>query len=328
MKRGSNSLGTNLMLSVGPYFANYGSAFEGDIEQLSISEDPQQAERQCHFQTGDHFELIKDDNGNNNGGGVITTTTVNPQKDTKTARPVAVTCRVPCQNGGTCNESGMCACPLGYTGDSCQSALCSTGCQNGGICSHPGHCKCFGNFTGNFCETPVCSPPCVNSGQCIGNNQCACPYGSVGQDCQPFCRQGCHNGGCVFVMTSVGVLKATPASRARRLFAVMAVLTEASVFRPIAVLARPTSGAKTATNLVVVSRCRNGGTCVAPNVCACTAGYWGPRCKKYKCDKKCRNGGKVRGPQQVRLPDWLLGSLVSKRYTCDDITRHLQYNLS
>lgn len=28
MKRGSNSLGTNLMLSVGPYFANYGSAFE------------------------------------------------------------------------------------------------------------------------------------------------------------------------------------------------------------------------------------------------------------------------------------------------------------
>lgn len=31
-----------------------GFYIQGDIEQLSISEDPQQAERQCHFQTGDH----------------------------------------------------------------------------------------------------------------------------------------------------------------------------------------------------------------------------------------------------------------------------------
>ena len=28
LKRGNNSLGTNLMLSIGPYFANFGPAFE------------------------------------------------------------------------------------------------------------------------------------------------------------------------------------------------------------------------------------------------------------------------------------------------------------
>ncbi|GBM80285.1 Protein shifted, partial [Araneus ventricosus] len=38
--------------------------------------------------------------------------------------------------------------------------------------------------------------------------------------------------------------------------------------------------------------CINGGTCVAPGVCACADGYQGPHCEGGMCREKCLNGGK------------------------------------
>ncbi|PVD35981.1 hypothetical protein C0Q70_02951 [Pomacea canaliculata] len=264
----------------------------GDIEQLSISEDPQQAERQCHFQTGDHFELIKDDNGNNNGGGVITTTTVNPQKDTKTARPVAVTCRVPCQNGGTCNESGMCACPLGYTGDSCQS----------GMLLLQQHCAVLDVKMGEFVlildTATVCSPPCVNSGQCIGNNQCACPYGSVGQDCQR--------------KTDMTIFDYSflPTRMPQRRVCVRYDKCRCP---------KGYTG-QSCTQAVCRHGCANGGKCVSPNRCSCPANFRGKNCNKHTpamtspdtCNITCLNGGRCR-KDTCRCPKHVFGRRCERR---------------
>ncbi|KAH9492414.1 Collagen alpha-1(V) chain [Bulinus truncatus] len=40
-------LGTNLMMSIGPYFSQYGGLFEGEVEQLVLSSDPEVAQQQC-----------------------------------------------------------------------------------------------------------------------------------------------------------------------------------------------------------------------------------------------------------------------------------------
>ncbi|KAL8608084.1 hypothetical protein ACOMHN_023900 [Nucella lapillus] len=87
LRRGNNPLGTNLMLSLGPYFARYGPAFEGEMEQLILSEDPRLAERQCYFQTGDHIGPVKDDSSSGQGNSDSVMSTPSPVKDVTKSTP-------------------------------------------------------------------------------------------------------------------------------------------------------------------------------------------------------------------------------------------------
>ncbi len=60
---------------------------------------------------------------------------------------------VACFNGGACN-GGTCACPSGYEGVHCETAvdLCkNVTCQNGGLCRN-GACTCKAGYEGVNCE--------------------------------------------------------------------------------------------------------------------------------------------------------------------------------
>ncbi|CDW56947.1 Laminin G 2 and Cadherin and EGF CA domain contai ning protein [Trichuris trichiura] len=105
--------------------------------------------------------------------------------------------RDPCQNGGTCNDQGVCLCPNGFEGKYCEQDLdeCQLGrpCKNNGYCENiPGsyRCICEQNFSGRHCEQPVdqCSTnPCLNGGTCIGRPEghgCICKFAYSGRNCE------------------------------------------------------------------------------------------------------------------------------------------------
>ena len=41
-------------------------------------------------------------------------------------------------NGGTCTAPGLCQCPAGFQGRSCEGGICSSPCQNRGKCIQAG----------------------------------------------------------------------------------------------------------------------------------------------------------------------------------------------
>ncbi|CAC5365814.1 unnamed protein product [Mytilus coruscus] len=94
---------------------------------------------------------------------------------------------------GTCS-SGICSCPGGYSGSSCQTydpcynINCGVGTCSGGTCS------CPGGYSGSNCQT---YDPCygVNCGvgTCSGGT-CSCPGGYSGSNCQTY--DPCYNVNC------------------------------------------------------------------------------------------------------------------------------------
>jgi len=82
-------------------------------------------------------------------------------------------CRLPCQNGGTCDLHDTCTCPQNWRGGQCELAICDKPCMNGGNCTQPNVCNCSswggerGGWEGPTCnETIVCEPTCENGGVC------------------------------------------------------------------------------------------------------------------------------------------------------------------
>lgn len=56
-----------------------------------------------------------------------------------------------CKNGGTCDD-GVCVCPEGFSGNSCEIDACDQlDCQNGGYCEN-GECQCPEGYSGVNCE--------------------------------------------------------------------------------------------------------------------------------------------------------------------------------
>ena len=127
------------------------------------------------------------------------------------------TCRLPCQNGGTCVR-GICVCTQQWTGSQCSQPLCftPTGCLNGGVCTIPNNCTCSSQWTGANCLTPVCSPACVN-GYCILPNVCNCFTGWSGASCNnAICNPPCQNGGLCTSPGSPGLCRCLPAQSGRQ----------------------------------------------------------------------------------------------------------------
>ncbi|CAL4154580.1 unnamed protein product, partial [Meganyctiphanes norvegica] len=95
---------------------------------------------------------------------------------------------VTCDNGGVCQEDSQgnkttCACPIGYTGVSCQTQIDESFCESPeaqGLCENNGtcrvteyqdryHCQCLPGYVGDQCEMDednCASSPCLHGGQC------------------------------------------------------------------------------------------------------------------------------------------------------------------
>ncbi|KAI6657685.1 Von Willebrand factor D and EGF domain-containing protein-like [Oopsacas minuta] len=100
-----------------------------------------------------------------------------------------------CENGGSCH-AGMCYCPSGYSGDTCEDILCPLGCQNGGNCLSNGTCECPGLYYGDSCQNLSCQPDCQNDGNCTSNGTCECTGLYYGDSCQNLsCQPDCQNDG-------------------------------------------------------------------------------------------------------------------------------------
>lgn len=151
----------------------------------------------------------------------------------------------------------MCACPPGWTGSGCQTAVCELPCTNGGRCVAPETCQCPSGYSGEQCLTPLCSPPCQHGGKCIDINKCVCPPGWLGARCQiepVLCVKPCQNGGRC---SGYNVCRCPAGFRGPQCDA---VVTEPCV-----------------------PPCQHGGTCKPFNKCECAAGTAGHRCEKLTC---------------------------------------------
>ncbi|NP_001161492.1 Wnt inhibitory factor precursor [Saccoglossus kowalevskii] len=89
-----------------------------------------------------------------------------------------------CENGGFCDEHGICDCPDGFFGPACKQALCSPRCFNGGTCIAPGICVCADDFTGRSCEKALCTNSCGRHGRCVAPETCECHKHWSGQYCE------------------------------------------------------------------------------------------------------------------------------------------------
>ena len=123
---------------------------------------------------------------------------------------------LPCDNGGTCNNTGgntfECTCPLGYTGGDCSVNIddCDpNSCVNGNCTDEVNDymCTCFPGYTGDSCETHVCAlqlGPCRNGGTCLSTPDgyyCECPDSYTGDECDTDVDEcldtaNCINGTC------------------------------------------------------------------------------------------------------------------------------------
>uniref|UniRef100_A0A8D0H7G0 Wnt inhibitory factor 1 n=1 Tax=Sphenodon punctatus TaxID=8508 RepID=A0A8D0H7G0_SPHPU len=92
-------------------------------------------------------------------------------------------CAPRCMNGGLCVTPGLCICPPGFYGISCDKANCTTTCFNGGTCFYLGKCICPAGLEGDQCEISKCHQLCRNGGKCTGKNKCKCSKGYQGDLC-------------------------------------------------------------------------------------------------------------------------------------------------
>uniref|UniRef100_A0A8C7VA42 Notch receptor 2 n=1 Tax=Oncorhynchus mykiss TaxID=8022 RepID=A0A8C7VA42_ONCMY len=205
-----------------------------------------------------------------------------------------------CLNGGNCSVavsgipgSPTCSCPLGYTGQHCQTPQNSTcypnnPCAKQGVCTllslDKYKCQCAHGWTGMRCnrEDSCLSGPCANGGTCSslsgGKFSCTCPPGYWGPRClndtdecaasAPVCQ---NQGACVN----------TPGSYRCN-------------------CAPGFTGRQCETPYIPCSPspCLNGGTCRPTSEtsywCHCLPGFNGTNCENNidDCpDHQCRNGG-------------------------------------
>ncbi|XP_046355584.1 protein kinase C-binding protein NELL1-like isoform X1 [Haliotis rufescens] len=313
IRRKSSTLGKNLMIAIGPYFARNGQPFRGSIEQIVLAEDPSFAELQCHVQSDVTDMPVKDDNK------PVTSKPTQTDLNNVTTKPTVYGsdwsswsyCSASCGQGRqsrtlfcrnnivavdrcVAKDSPHTQTRLCYLQE-CQ-VKCQTPCLNGGECNANGTCDCPMGYDGKRCETPSCPLGCENNGICVGPNMCACPAGYTGANCEmPKCEQGCSNGGrCVApgkCACPYGYLQPTC-----KPYCPMQCHNGGKCVRHNVCRCKKGYTGKDCSVATCKRGCFNGGKCVAANRCSCPSGYRGRYCQKAKCRPRCQNSGKCIAP--------------------------------
>ncbi|XP_064613092.1 uncharacterized protein LOC135476878 [Liolophura sinensis] len=188
-----------------------------------------------------------------------------------------------CPNGGKCVRPGVCSCRPGFSGARCPDIIeCNSG--NGG-CEHQCvntvgsfRCQCnsgYGLLSNQRNCKPVCfgqSPGvCANGGTCTAPNSCRCPAGYSTPQCADINECSNNNGGCAQLCDNL------PGSFRCRCGRGFGLLGDGKSCKPIC------HGAPLGT-------CKNGGTCLKPDVCACPVGFAAPTCDDIN-ECNTNNGG-------------------------------------
>ncbi|XP_045207077.2 protein kinase C-binding protein NELL1-like isoform X1 [Mercenaria mercenaria] len=307
-KQDRSPLNSNLMMSLGPYFARYGESFEGEIEQLVMSDDSSAAQQQCSSIL-DHTERAIKDEGNNEIDDFVhgednntiykshghtqepevttqqTTTELDLRAEWTEWSPCSRTCGRGVQTRtqycgdnviSTCIQAGLDSEQARWCYKQSCEVACDPVCENGGKCLSTGSCFCPRGFSGPTCTMATCSIECLNGGRCVSPGVCTCPVGYTGRFCQTaICEPECGNGGqCVqpgFCSCPYGYMPPN-------------------------------------CDPVCVLPCRNGGKCVGHNKCKCKKGYVGSDCSIPVCRRGCYNGGRCVSPNTCACPRGFSGA--------------------
>ncbi|KAK3105543.1 hypothetical protein FSP39_000113 [Pinctada imbricata] len=342
-RRSKNSyFSTNLMLSLGPYFARYGAPFQGQIEQLFVIADPKAAAEQCHIQNTVPEHAIKDDgrvvpdygqkvsSAPEKGDIKLVTDSKVIQKTSPTPplvqwsswSPCSATCGKGTQSRSLyCNNNKVEKCSVN-TDLGSQSRLCylteckDDMCKNGGQYSMLyQRCQCTAGFTGKYCEKYRCDPICLNGGNCTGPNVCTCPTGYSGKSCNTaICRPKCRNGGLCARPDVCTCPQGYLPPYCKPKCSAVCKNGGRCIRRNRCKCKRGYTGSD-CTTPVCRRGCSNGGTCVAPNRCSCPRGFKGRRCHKAICRPKCRNDGSCAYPNICTCRNGFFG-LQCEKYKC------------
>jgi hypothetical protein len=168
-------------------------------------------------------------------------------------RTLSPPCALPCENGGVCVGTDVCACAPGWAGVDCTAPECAAApCGPRRLCTGPDECSCVPGYGGASCDVPLCMQACAHGGACVAPDTCACAPGWFDTNCTtPVCAQTCGNGGnctapdvCTCPSWWAGADCRTP---------------------------------------VCAQGCSGHGTCTAPNTCTCDPSWSGHDCSKPVC---------------------------------------------
>ncbi|XP_078661143.1 uncharacterized protein LOC144905377 [Branchiostoma floridae x Branchiostoma belcheri] len=251
------------MLTIGPNF-------QGELEQLVFSDDPNDAALQCENgakpSQEDTKSLEEVTTFANDIEPLMPETKASPRFATSTIpddvtsrkmapeipKPVG-SCARACKNGGLCTSENTCRCPDGYTGQACEQALCRLPCDNGGTCAAPDRCVCTRGYVGPRCWKAICRQGCQNGGRCVRPGVCSCRKGFAGKSCQyDITKQHKRNG------NQAAVLNSHLCYRRRKYPACL-------------------------KSLCGVKGCQNGGKCSTSGKCLCRNGFHGSHCQHRRC---------------------------------------------
>lgn len=334
----ATELNSNLVVALGTYYT-YGKSFEGEIEQLSITDNTDAAQMHCSSDLDNPDRPYKDE-GNNEiddmrssrgdttklpGISVIpqVTTLASPPDPDIVAQwtewsPCSRTCgrgvqtrTQYCGNNvlSNCVEAGLESeqarwCFMGNCDGTCPRP-----CENGGKCLSTGTCFCPRGYSGPTCSEATCMLECLNGGSCVAVDTCACAPGYTGRFCEnAICEPPCANGGfCLqpgYCTCPYGYMppKCEP-------ICVLPCRNSGRCVGPNKCKCRKGFVGPDCSIPVCRRGCYNGGRCVAPGICTCPRGFTGSRCQRPVCLPACQNGGKCLYPGVCKCRRGYSGSL-------------------
>ncbi|XP_046614742.1 uncharacterized protein LOC124302527 isoform X1 [Neodiprion virginianus] len=218
-----------------------------------------------------------------------------------------MTCFPKCPSGcenGWCIKPNKCICHFGYAMSDDNKCLptCSHDCVNG-KCIDAEVCGCDDGFEPSRLNAFTCEPRCSKTcifGNCTAPEKCTCNEGfELGQDghtCKPVCGFPCNNGWCA----APDICKCNPGFEKNEDDECVPACRIPCETRCVAPdVCNPCKDGfqlfqRSVNESVCEPVCEQGcflGTCVAPGVCACRAGYrLANRTCEPVCARDCENG--------------------------------------
>ncbi|KAK3607618.1 hypothetical protein CHS0354_034669 [Potamilus streckersoni] len=312
-----SSIGTTLMLAIGPYFARYGFPFEGAVEQLTFSSDPDSAKLQCNPVDDTkilHEQAVKDD-------GQLDVNIVKDFKSPTPAPPKPTATPIPhlttqfrrkettpeLNEWSTWSSWSLCNVTCGR-GVQTRSAYCRNNALNSLECVGKNAVRTQTRACDvGKCEA-YCSSSCLNGGTCNITTGCICRDGYEGKQCENvMCNPICQNGGrCI----SPNVCACPEGLKGPLCESVVCDPPCLNGGRCIlsGVCACPYGYMPPDCTPTCAFPCHNGGRCIRPNKCKCQPGYQGRDCTEPVCRDGCFNGGACVAPKTCSCPRGFSGS--------------------